>query len=71
MSSSAPYMHNGSIATLKDVVELYNRGGVDRPSRSPSIKPLSLTEIEKKALIEFLQTLTTDSPGVQLPRPTQ
>jgi cytochrome c peroxidase len=63
----APYMHNGSIATLEDVIELYNRGGIDRPSRSPSIKPLSLTEIEKKALIEFLQTLTADSPSVQLP----
>ena len=67
----APYMHDGSIATLEDVIELYNRGGIDRPSRSPSIKPLSLTEIEKKELIEFLQTLTTDSPGVQLPTPTQ
>ncbi len=67
----APYMHNGSIATLEDVIELYNKGGIDRPSRSPFIKPLSLTEIEKKALIAFLHTLTADSPGVQLPRPTQ
>lgn len=71
VAKRAPYMHNGSIATLEDVIELYNRGGIDRPSRSPSIEPLSLTETEKKALIEFLQTLTADSPDVQLSGPTQ
>ena len=62
VAKRAPYMHDGSIPTLEGVIELYNRGGIDRPSRSPSIEPLSLTEIEKKALIEFLQTLTADSP---------
>jgi cytochrome c peroxidase len=59
-------MHDGSIATLESVIELYDRGGIDRPSRSPSIEPLSLTGTEKKALIEFLQTLTADSPNAQL-----
>ena len=67
----APYMHDGSVATLDDVIELYNKGGVDRPSRSPDIKPLSLTAREKYDLIAFLQTLTASSPvpaGPRLPR---
>ena len=71
VAKRAPYMHDGSIPTLEDVIELYNRGGIDRPSRSPSIEPLSLTETEKKALIEFMHTLTADSPDVQLSGPTQ
>ncbi|MEN3349830.1 MAG: cytochrome c peroxidase [Bradyrhizobium sp.] len=67
----APYMHDGSVATLDDVIELYNKGGVDRPSRSPDIKPLSLTASEKYDLIAFLQTLTANSSvpaGPRLPR---
>lgn len=59
----APYMHDGSVATLEAVIELYDKGGIDRPSRSPSIKPLSLTPDEKTDLIAFLQTLTASSPA--------
>jgi cytochrome c peroxidase len=54
----APYMHDGSIATLADVIDLYNKGGIDRPSRAEEIKPLGLTMQEKADLIAFLQTLT-------------
>ena len=39
-----PYMHDGSLATLRDVVDFYTRGGIDRPSRSPMINPFDLTE---------------------------
>jgi cytochrome c peroxidase len=60
----APYMHDGSVATLEEVIELYDKGGIDRPSRSPSIKPLSLTPDEKADLIAFLQTLTASSPAL-------
>ncbi|MFB9270184.1 cytochrome-c peroxidase [Bradyrhizobium erythrophlei] len=63
----APYMHDGSVATLEDVIELYNKGGVDRPSRSPEIRPLSLTESEKKDLIAFLQTLTASAQAPVVP----
>jgi cytochrome c peroxidase len=63
-----PYMHDGSVATLEDVIELYNKGGIDRPSRSPDIKPLSLTESEKKDLIAFLQTLTASPRTAAVPR---
>jgi cytochrome c peroxidase len=54
----APYMHDGSVPTLAAVVDLYNRGGIDRPSRSELIKPLGLTAAEKADLVAFLQTLT-------------
>jgi cytochrome c peroxidase len=64
----APYMHDGSVATLEDVIELYDKGGIDRPSRSPSIRPLSLTTSEKKDLVAFLQTLNASSPLAAFPR---
>jgi cytochrome c peroxidase len=63
----APYMHDGSVATLEDVIELYDTGGIDRPSRSPSIRPLSLTASEKKELVAFLQTLNASSPVAAFP----
>jgi len=63
-----PYMHDGSVPTLEDVIDLYDKGGIDRPSRSPQIKPLSLTANEKKELISFLQTLTASSPATASPR---
>jgi cytochrome c peroxidase len=53
----APYMHDGSVPTLEAVIDLYNRGGVDRPSRDEEIHPLALTENEKADLVAFLQTL--------------
>lgn len=54
----APYMHDGSVSTLEKVIDLYDRGGIDRPSRSELIKPLHLTEREKADLIAFLKSLT-------------
>ncbi len=54
----APYLHDGSAATLRDVVDLYVKGGIDRPSRSPMINPFDLTEQERDDLVAFLQTLT-------------
>ena len=58
IENRAPYMHDGSVPSLEKVIELYNRGGIDRPSRSDKIKPLSLTVEEKQDLLEFLQSLT-------------
>jgi len=67
----APYMHDGSEADLKAVIDLYDRGGIDRPSRSDLIKPLGLSDQEKADLIAFLETLTgapKDEPVPVLPR---
>jgi cytochrome c peroxidase len=58
---SAPYMHDGSIATLDAVVEHYNSGGKSHAHKSSLITPLNLTSQEKKQLIAFLKTLTDDS----------
>jgi len=67
-----PFMHDGSVETLRDVLDLYDEGGhVKRPSLSPLIQPLSLTEDEKLDLLAFLSTLTSPpSPEhtPQLPR---
>jgi cytochrome c peroxidase len=53
-----PYMHDGSISTLKDVIEHYNSGGHSHPNKSALIKPLNLTAEEKEDLIHFLESLT-------------
>jgi cytochrome c peroxidase len=61
----APYMHNASIATLSDVVKHYERGGIARPSRSPMMLPIQLTDQERLDLVAFMETLTgtDDSAG--------
>jgi cytochrome c peroxidase len=61
----APYMHDGSIATLADVVRHYEKGGIDRPSRSPLMQPIRLTEEERRDLVAFMETLTGDESGPQ------
>jgi cytochrome c peroxidase len=58
---TAPYMHNGMIKTLEDVVEFYNLGGGDDPTnRDPKLKPLGLTDSEKADLVAFLKSLSGD-----------
>lgn len=54
---SAPYMHNGSLASLKQVVAFYNQGGVANENLSPLIKPLGLSAAEIDDLVAFLQAL--------------
>jgi len=62
-----PYMHDGSVATLEAVIDLYDRGGIDRPSRAEEIRPLSLTASEKSDLIAFLRTLNGAPEPVTFP----
>jgi cytochrome c peroxidase len=62
-----PYMHDGSLATLDAVVEHYDRGGVDRASRSDLMKPLGLTAQEKADIVAFLRTLTSDLSPTSVP----
>jgi len=63
LSRRAPYMHDGSVATLREVVELYRRGGVKNPWLSPEVKPIELTPREVDALVAFLGAL--DGEGYQ------
>ena len=57
VSLHAPYMHDGSLATLRDVVEHYNKGGIRNANLDPKIKPLKLTEDEINALVKFMEVL--------------
>lgn len=68
VSLTAPYMHNGVFATLEDVVEFYDRGGGIHPNKSRLLRPLGLTDGEKKALVEFLKSLAGDPVVVEPPR---
>jgi cytochrome c peroxidase len=63
----APYMHDGSMATLAAVVEHYNNGGIDRPSRSEQVMPLGLSKQESNDLVEFMKTLTSDMAPTPMP----
>ena len=64
----APYMHDGSAADLHQVVKHYEKGGIDRPSRSPLIKPLALTDQERSDLVAFMETLTGEGEAVPPPK---
>ena len=55
---TAPYMHDGSIATLEEVVHHYNTGGKAHPHRDPLIRPLHLSSEEEQAIVAFLKTLS-------------
>ena len=58
IARTAPYMHDGSLATLKDVVEFYDDGGRQNPFLDREVRPLRLTDDEKMALVAFLRSLT-------------
>lgn len=58
IARTAPYMHDGSLETLKEVVEFYNRGGNPNPHLDPDLRPLNLTSEEKQYLLAFLSALT-------------
>ena len=52
-----PYMHDGTLATLEDVIDFYDKGGQSNPNLDPEIRELKLSAEEKSALIEFLKAL--------------
>jgi len=57
---TAPYMHDGSLATLEEVVDWYDGGGGEDPGRDRTLKPLGLDATAKRQLVAFLRTLTSD-----------
>lgn len=58
---TAPYMHDGSLRTLVDVVTFYDRGGHRHPGIDARIRPLGLSQTEIAALVAFLESLTGDN----------
>ena len=65
-------MHDGSIPTLREVVELYNRGGEKNPHLDPKMEPLKLSPGEAAALVTFMEALDgegwQDSPPASFPK---
>jgi cytochrome c peroxidase len=57
---TAPYMHDGSLKTLREVIDFYDKGGEPNPNLDGGIVKLNLTEQEKADLEEFLKSLTSD-----------
>lgn len=58
VSVTAPYMHDGSLSSLEEVIEHYNSGGSNHINKSELIRPLNLSTQEKSDLVAFLRTLT-------------
>jgi cytochrome c peroxidase len=58
---TAPYMHDGSIESLEEVITHYESGGKNHPNKSEKIQPFLLTKRERKDLVNFLKCLTDDS----------
>lgn len=71
ITHTAPYMHDGSMETLEEVIEFYNRGGDGHPNTSMFMKmfmsQLNLTEAEKADLLAFLKVLGGEVPVVEKP----
>jgi cytochrome c peroxidase len=72
---TAPYMHDGSLKTLRDVVEHYNNGGARDPKErvnpylSGGIRPLGLSETQKNDLVVFMEALTSPSQNKPAAKP--
>lgn len=57
VANTYPYMHDGQQKTLEEVVDYYDKGGIRNPNLNPLIRPLHLSDKEKKALVSFMQAL--------------
>lgn len=63
----APFGHAGQFANLEEIVAFYVTGGLDRPSKSPLMKPLKLSQEERADVIAFLRSLTAEQTRTALP----
>lgn len=57
---TGPYMHDGSLSSLEEVIEHYNNGGKNNPQKSDLIRPLNLNQKEREDLVAFLRALTDE-----------
>jgi cytochrome c peroxidase len=64
---TGPYMHDGSLATLEDVITYYQHGGIENPGKDKLVRPLTLSAEEQRNLAAFLRSLT-GSNVIQLAR---
>jgi cytochrome c peroxidase len=68
VATHPPYMHNASSADLYQSVKHYEKGGIDRPSRSPLLQPIQLSEQQRLDLVAFMETLTGAPEGDTAPK---
>lgn len=68
ISQTGPYMHDGSLKTLAEVVEWYDKGGHPNPHLSDKMKKLNLSAQEKEDLVAYMLSLTSDLPAVRQDR---
>jgi cytochrome c peroxidase len=66
ITSTAPYMHDGGLKSLKSVIEFYDQGGVPSKGKSPFIGPIGMNENEKNDLLEFLKALDVNGKAYSL-----
>jgi cytochrome c peroxidase len=63
VAESAPYMHDGKLKTLEDVVQFYAGGGNSNPNLDKDMKPIHLSARDRADLVEFLRSLSGESPA--------
>ena len=63
VAQTAPYLHDGSLKTLAEVIDFYVGGGNSNPQLDPAIKPLKLSAQDRTDLIAFLEALTGEMPA--------
>ncbi|MGC3965999.1 MAG: cytochrome c peroxidase [Pirellulales bacterium] len=68
IAETGPYMHDGSQATLEEVVDFYDKGGHANPHLSKRVLKLNLTAQEKADLVEFMKALTGEFPKIEIGR---
>jgi cytochrome c peroxidase len=68
IANTAPYMHDGRFQTLQEVIDFYDKGGIPNKNLSKTLKPLKLTDDEKRDLVVFLNALSGE--GWKIPEPT-
>lgn len=71
VAKSAPYMHDGSLKTLSEVVDFYAGGGNSNAYLDSEMKPLNLTRTQREDLVAFLESLTGEMPPHAGPPPTR
>lgn len=67
LTRTAPYMHNGMLTTLEEVIDFYDAGGGDVSNRSELLRPLELSDAEKADLVAFLESLSGDEITMEAP----
>ncbi len=68
LSDTFPYMHDGSLATLEQVIEFFDKGGHSNPWLSSEVRPLELSADERRDLLSFLVALDGDKVLVSEPK---